>query len=60
MKARRPADLLFGIEVAERRREHVERQLDAVRIGLERIARGRHVLLRRAARKLLRTIAEVA
>jgi predicted transcriptional regulator len=42
------------------RADHAERQVATVRAGLERMARGRHVLIRRAARKLLRQMLEVS
>lgn len=62
MKTRRPSlDVLeHERDVAVHAAAHVQRQIDAVRLGLERLARGRHALIRRAARKLLRTIGEVA
>ncbi len=62
MKARLPS---LDVLEAERARAvhaaaHAERQVEAARALLERMARGRNEIVSRAARKVLRTIAEVA
>jgi hypothetical protein len=57
-QTRRPAPIDDPLTVALRQMAHIDRQLAAVRVGLERMARGRDELIRRAARKLLRTMME--
>lgn len=57
--ARRPAAADDRLATALARAGHAERQLDLARTGLQRLANGSNDVLARAARKLLRTLAEV-